>query len=172
MPPEFAAPRLRYGPPVESTADLPSALRQSDLVHLAIAASSCNAGTRKAGRFIAAVGAMTSHKQEIDPALLASAVLWPTASMILHYVMHPPCQRRLVRKGRRRRVVKVVVGRSRSDARGRIIIFKTRWRRPRRPPARTSPRSVGVAPGVVVRRRRPLPTFQRPARGLFRWVEL
>ena len=61
--------------PVEPTHDLPSALKRG---HVCI---TCTPATRflvrrqdiSPGTFIAAVGADDSHKQEIDPALMASA---------------------------------------------------------------------------------------------------
>jgi alanine dehydrogenase len=60
---------------IESAPDLPAALRQSDVC------ITCTTATKffvrkeevRTGTFIAAVGADDSHKQEIDPALMASA---------------------------------------------------------------------------------------------------
>jgi len=64
-----------YGSEVEPTHDLRSALQESDLAVTCTTAT--NFFVRKEdvppGMFIAAVGADDSHKQEIDPALLASA---------------------------------------------------------------------------------------------------
>lgn len=64
-----------FGAGLERARDLPSALRQSNLC------VTCTTATEffvrredvAAGTFIAAVGADDSHKQEIDPALMASA---------------------------------------------------------------------------------------------------
>ena len=60
---------------IEPVRDLPAALRQSDIIITCTTATKFFIGREDVapGTFIAAVGADDSHKQEIDPALMASA---------------------------------------------------------------------------------------------------
>jgi alanine dehydrogenase len=67
------SPELKIG--IESVRDLAGAIQKSDVCITCTTANEffVRKGDVKAGTFIAAVGADNEHKQEIDPALIASA---------------------------------------------------------------------------------------------------